>query len=271
MTDRRWLVIVALAGVAMFGLSFVNAWLAHERELRGEGYRWVETMLGAWRTQGMPVLTLAALLALGLGLAALAMARRRGAVPGWLLPAGSVAVLALLLAAAIPIAQEGHASSVRLSLGPLLVVGVVLGAIMVAGSIAVARPSGRFVVALGVAACAIVLAGTAGRWLELQLAEGTGEHWADGSYSRAHVGDHQVETLTIDDGRYRIGDRWAGRWESSGWTVTLDDDPACPESRGAYHVHGEGEADLRFVKVVDTCESGDRAAALEAGIWRREP
>jgi hypothetical protein len=29
-------------------------------------------------------------------------------------------------------------------------------------------------------------------------------------------------------------------------------------------------ADGRFVKVVDTCEDGDRAAALETGIGERE-
>ena len=51
----------------------------------------------------------------------------------------------------------------------------------------------------------------------------------------------------------------------------VDDDPACPDSRGAYHAHGVDDEDLRFVMVVDTCEDGARAADLETGIWERDP
>ena len=29
--------------------------------------------------------------------------------------------------------------------------------------------------------------------------------------------------------------------------------------------------DLRFVKIVDTCRDGERAADLESGIWVRQP
>jgi hypothetical protein len=52
--------------------------------------------------------------------------------------------------------------------------------------------------------------------------------------------------------------------------VTIDNDPACPDARGTYHAHGEGEADLSFVMVVDPCRDGERAADLETGIWERD-
>ena len=105
----------------------------------------------------------------------------------------------------------------------------------------------------------------------LDAREGTGEHWQDGTYTRT-AGDGP-SSLTIEGGRFEIADRWAGTWESSGWTVVLADDPACPDARGTYHAHGEGEGgeDLRFVRVVDICADGARAADLEAGIWERGP
>ena len=80
-----------------------------------------------------------------------------------------------------------------------------------------------------------------------------------------------AETLTIAGDHVTIGDRWEGTWEWSGWTVTVDNDPACPDSRGTYHARDAGEENLRFVKVVDTCAEGARAADLETGIWVRVP
>lgn len=271
MTDRRWLVAVAVAGLTIFALSFVNAWIAHERELRGEGFRLVQIGLGAWRGVGMPVLSAAAVLALLVGLGAFASLRRPAAVAAWLLLAGACVTLALIAAAAWPIGQDGHASSVRLTVGPLVPVGVVLAAVMVVGCAAVARPSSPLVGALVALVVVAVGAGVGARWLGLQWAEGTGQHWDEGSYTRPATAAEPAMTLTIDDGRFSLGDRWSGTWEASGWTVVLDDDPACPGSRGTYHAHGEGESDLRFVKVVDTCEDGARAAALETGIWARDP
>ena len=38
-----------------------------------------------------------------------------------------------------------------------------------------------------------------------------------------------------------------------------------------YHARGAGEEDLRFVKIVDTCQDGARGADLETGIWERVP
>ena len=52
--------------------------------------------------------------------------------------------------------------------------------------------------------------------------------------------------------------------------MVIDDDPACPGSRGTYHAHGEADEGLRFVKVVDTCADGARARDFETGIWLRD-
>jgi hypothetical protein len=271
MSRAAWLAVLAVSGAAFFGLSFVNAWIVHDRELLGEGYRHLETMVGAWRTRGVPVLTVAALLALVVAATAAAgLVRSRPPAGRWLL-LGSVGVAALSVAAAVPIGQSGHASSVDLRVGPLGAAGIGLAAVMALASVAIAAPSGRALA--GFLAGGLVVAGAAVgiRWLDLHAAEGTGAHWADGTYARPAEAGFAAMTLTVEDGRYRLGGRWAGTWEGSGWTVVLDDDPACPDSRGAYHAHGEGDADLRFVKVVDTCEEGARAEALEAGTWRREP
>jgi hypothetical protein len=271
MRRAAWLAVLAVSGASFFGLSFVNAWIVHDRELLGEGYRHLETMVGAWRTRGVPVLSVAAILALAVAaMAAAGLVRRRPPPGRWLL-VGSVGVVALSVAAAVPIGQTGHASSVDLRVGPLGAAGIGLAAVMTVASVAITASS-RTALA-GLLAGGLVVAGAAVgiRWLELHAAEGTGAHWADGSYARPAEGALPAMTLTVEDGRYRLGERWAGTWEGSGWTVVLDGDPACPDSRGAYHAHGEGDADLRFVKVVDTCDEGARAEALEAGIWQREP
>jgi hypothetical protein len=53
--------------------------------------------------------------------------------------------------------------------------------------------------------------------------------------------------------------------------VIIDGDPACPDSRGTYHARDAGDENLYFVKVVDTCADGARAADLETGTWVRVP
>ncbi len=270
MTRGRWLALVALAGLGLFGLSFIGGWLVQDRELTGEGYRSLQTVLSAWGGHGMPWLTVAALTALVVAAAALALAFRRRAPP-WILLVGSAAVLGLVLATAWPVSQVGHASRVDLNPGLPLLVGAVLATAMVVGALAVAWPGRAAAVALTLGTLAIIAGGASGRWMLLQAAEGTGRHWSDGSYSRTATDGEPTETLTIGDGRFMVGDRWAGTWEWSGWTVVLDDDPACPDARGTYHAHGVGESDLRFVKVVDTCLDGARAADLETGTWARQP
>ncbi|HEX5038712.1 MAG TPA: hypothetical protein VFW95_01075 [Candidatus Limnocylindria bacterium] len=270
MTRRRWLVVIAVAGIAIFGLSFVNLWIVHERVVRGEGYRLVHVFLSAWRGVGMPVLTIGVIVALVVALAALgSLGERR--VPAWMLLIGSCVALGLILAVAWPVSQLGHASDVHLSVGLLTAVGAILAVGMVVAAVAMARPSRRVLAAAGAIALVALVGGAAGRWWGLQMAEGTGRHWSEGSYERAATGDEPAETLTIAGEQVTIGDRWRGTWEWSGWTVTIDDDPACPGSRGTYHARDAGEENLRFVKVVDTCADGARAADLEAGIWVRVP
>lgn len=270
MNRDRWLTLVAAAGVMIFALSFVNAWIVHDRELRGEGYRFVQYVLSAWRGVGMPVLTTAALGALALAGWAVA-ARRRPGLATWPLMVGSAVVLGLLVSVAWPISQDGHASSVDLSPGLLLPVGMVLGAAMFRASMAIEQPGRQQRLLLAVVAVVAIVGGAGARHLGLQLAEGTGRHWTEGAYLRAAMDGLPAARLTIEDGTFRVDDRWSGTWEWSGWTVVIDDDPACPGSRGTYHAHGEENEALRFVKVVDTCADGARAAEFETGIWERVP
>jgi hypothetical protein len=268
-TRLRWELVVAAGGLAIFALSFVGGWLIHDREVLGEGYRSAQVALSAWRGPAVPVLTLSVLTALLVGGWA-AAAAWRPVLPRWLLVWGSIVVLGLLLATAVPISQDGHASKVDLTAGPILALGIAAAAIMVAAAGAAELPRRRALAAAG-AACLVLLAGGAGgRWIGLQASEGTGRHWSDGAYTRAATGAEPTETLIIGDGRFTIADRWSGTWEWSGWTVSLDNDPACPDSRGTYHAHGEAADGLRFVKIVDTCRDGARASDLETGIWERD-
>lgn len=270
MTRGRLLALVAGAGLGIFALSFIGGWLVQDRELTGEGYRTLQILLSAWRGHGMPWLTVAALMALALAAWAVVLL---AAVPrpSWPLLVGSAAVLGLVLASAWPVSQVGHASRVDLNPGVLLLAGAVLAIAMLVGALAVERPSRAPAVVLAGVVMVVAAGGAGGRWMLLQAAEGSGRHWSDGSYTRAATGGERTETLTIGDGRFRIGDRWSGSWEWSGWTVVLDNDPACPDARGTYHAHGVGESDLRFVKVVDICVDGERAADLETGTWMRNP
>ena len=98
---------------------------------------------------------------------------------------------------------------------------------------------------------------------------GTGRHWSDGSYERAATDGEPAETLTIAGDRVPIGDRWAGTWEWSGWTVVIDNDPACPGSRGTYHARDAGEENIRFVKVVDTCAEAPRGGPRDGDLDSR--
>ncbi len=270
MTRDRWLWVAVAAGLGVFALSFVNGWIFHDRELRGEGYRQVHVYLSAWRGVAMPVTSAAAIGSLATAAAAgLLLARR--SVPAWLPVLGAALVIGLIVASAAPVTKDGHASTVRLSAWWLLPLGLVLAAVMAAGVLRAVRPSRRVLLAAAALGIVALGAGVGARWIGLQWAEGTGRHWEVGSYTRPPVGDRAELTLTLTGDRFAIGDRFAGDFESSGWTVTLDNDPACPDARGTYHAHGENEADLRFVMVVDPCLDGERAAELEAGIWIRDP
>jgi hypothetical protein len=267
----RLIWLVAGAALALVALSFVQGWIVLDRELRGEGYRSLQIQLSAWRGVAVPVTSAAAVAALTVAFWAVARAlasRMANAATGVV---GSALVVALVAASALPVTQSGHASTVRLTAGPLWPLALALALLMLGASLAVARPSRRVLASAG-GLGVLALAGAAGgRWIGLQLAEGTGQHWEVGSYTRQAVDGQPTETMTLDGTTYVISDRWSGSFESSGWTVVLDADPACPGARGTYHAHGVDDADLRFVKVVDTCLDGARADDLEAGTWTRDP
>ena len=78
MTDRRALLAVAIAGVAIFALSFVNGWIFLDREVRGEGFRHSEILLSAWRSVAIPVLSLAAIIAAATAVAAIVILSETG-------------------------------------------------------------------------------------------------------------------------------------------------------------------------------------------------
>lgn len=270
MTASRALAVIAVLGLAIFGLSFVNGWIVHARELRGEGYRHSVILLSAWRSVAIPVLSVGALVALVTAVAAGARLARIGSVPGWLLAGGSVASLALIGSSLAPIGWDGHAMSIDLRPAPLTWVGLGIAALMVVAMAVAFPPDRRGWAVLAALGAGLLLAGVGGRQLVLTASGPSNQNWSDGTY--VLTAGNRSATLVIDDGSYRIDDRWAGSWEGSeGWTIALDDDPACPGSRGAYHAHGEGArgVDLRFVTIVDTCRDGERSELLESGIWER--
>jgi hypothetical protein len=272
MSRSGWLLFAVVAGAAILGLSFVDAWIVHHRELSGEGYRQVSSVVNAWRSVALPLTSIgvvAAVVAAGASSAALFGWHR---ATQWVGPVASVLALGLLVATLVPVAQDGHASRIQLSAGWAAFTGAALAAGMAIVAVRIARPSPRRAIALAGLALLVLAAGVAGRWAALQAAAAPTEAWAVGSYTRSEAGQDAL-TLDVEDGRYRIGDRWSGGWESHSWTVILMDDPACPDARGAYHAHNVGPdgEDLRFVRVVDTCADGARAVDLETGTWERAP
>jgi len=178
--------------------------------------------------------------------------------------------LALFAASAVPIGQRGHASGVDIGPGWALVVAIGLAAVSVVASLAVDPPHRRAGLALLLVGILTVPAGAAGRVVGLNLAEGDGRHYTDGSYTRT-VATGQVATLTLHDGTYRVGNAWSGSFEGSGLVVALTDDPSCPSVRGSYHVWAAGDGDdTRWETIVDTCADGARAAEI-VGTWARIP
>jgi hypothetical protein len=272
-TVRRALLVVAVAGAAIFVLSFVNGWIVHDREIRGEGFRHSEILLSAWRSVAVPVLSAAAVIAVATAGAAVAMLLRPGVLPVWTLVAGSLGVLALVAATLVPLGWNGHTTSIDLRPGYLAVIGAVLAVAMLIAAWVAADVGRERRAAVATVGLILAVLAVGGRWAVLAVGGPSNQAWEDGTYVRS-ADNLPALTLTIDDGTYRINDRWAGTWEGSGgWTVALDGDPACPDSRGAYHARraGADDEDLRFVKIVDTCQDGERARELEAGIWERQP
>ena len=273
MTDRRALLAVAIAGVAILALSFVNGWIIHDREIRGEGFRHSEVLLSAWRSVAIPVLSLAAILAAATAVGAVVILARPGALPRWLLVAGAVAVVALVASSLVPLSWDGFTMSIDLRPGLLTALGLLLAVVMLVAAWSAAGLGTGALAPLAIGGLVVAGAAVGGRWAVLTVSGPSNQAWEDGAYVRS-ADDLPPLTLKIEDGTYRIDDRWAGTWEGSGgWTITVDGDPACPDARGAYHARpgGEDEADLHFVKIVDTCRDGERASDLESGIWVRQP
>lgn len=269
----RWMVAVAVAAVALVGLSFVDGWIAHDRELRGEGYRFVHVLLHAWEAPAFPVLGVGIALAAVSGAAALWAWRTRSDQAGWASLVSGVVALGVIAATAVPVGQGGRASSVELTAGPISIAGILLAGGMVAAAGLAMRPSRRATGILVLIGLLALAAAVGGRWLVLQQRERTVENWSQGSYARSATAGQPEAILEIGDGTFRISDRWSGTWEGTGLTIVIEADPACPDARGAYHVHDEGESgeDLRFVAIQDPCADGARRAELETGIWLRQP
>ena len=261
------LIVASLAGLAVLGLSFVPAWLVHDRIVLGEGSRRVHIELAAWSSQSRPVLTAAVLLlVLGslLALARLIRVPRLG--PGWGLVA-TCGGLGLVAAGAVPVSQSGHASSVMLTAGWCLAAAIALAAAAVVGAAVAASPT-RLAAAACVALVVIVaIGGWGGRVVELNLTEGTGLHYRLGSYTRTASDGQPTETLAFAATTITVGGRWSGRYEGSGRVVSISDDPACPGVRGSYHVDAAAGGGITWEMIVDTCANGARARDLTTGVW----
>jgi len=261
------LIVASITGFVVAGLSFVPAWLAHDRVVLGEGARHVHVELTAWSSQSWPILSAGVLLLVAGSVLALAqLVRIRHIGPGWGL-SSTCAGLGLLGAGLMPVSQSGHASSVMLTAGWGLVAAVVLAVAAAGGAAVVAAP--RRVVAAACAALVVLggIGGWGGRVVELNLAEGTGLHYHRGSYTRQASDGQPTETLTFGANTISVGSRWSGLYEGSGRVVSLTDDPACPDVRASYHVDEVVGGGITWETIIDTCANGERARDLTTGVW----
>jgi hypothetical protein len=266
--SRTLLILAVASAVAVLLLSFVPGWLIHDRTVLGEGYRHVLVELSAWKTRALPVTGLGVLAMAVAG--AMALGRLAWGIPAWPAQLASVVSLGLLGGSAVPIGQRGHASLVDIGPGWVLLAALGLAGAATVASLLTAMPRRRAGMALALACIIAVPAAAAGRVVALDLAEGNGRHYADGSYTRTNSAG-QAETLTLRDGTYRVDDAWSGRFAGSGLVVALTDDPACPGVRGSYHVWAAGAGDdIRWETIVDTCADGARSAQI-VGTWARTP
>jgi len=189
---------------------------------------------------------------------------------GYLVTGAAAVGLGLILGGTWPVSQSGHASSVAISPGWPLVGAIVLAAVAFGCSLLLVIPTRRLLIGAAVIIVVAAVGGAVGRAIGLDLAEGTGEHWSAGTYTRAATGGQATELLTLQSGHYSVGQRWSGTFEASGNVVILTGDPACPNARGSYHVQAAGtDGDIHWEKIVDLCVA--RAADLQTGIWTRNP
>ena len=181
-TARRATVVIA--GLAVIGLSFVPGWIEHLRVVMGEGPRNIGTPLSAWELESVPVVTGAVLVDGLLVVVSIAGFLRPAAVRGWWVPVLALAAIGLLAGSAWPVGQSGHASSVTLTAGWPLGLAIMLNVVILLASL---RPLAPQPALLGASALALVIVAggaMAGRTLQLNLVEGNGRHWTDGSYTR---------------------------------------------------------------------------------------
>jgi hypothetical protein len=266
----RSLVLLA-AGLGIVLLSIVPAWLLHVRHVGGEGLTTITVVWSAWEGRAWPFLPIGCTLAAVMAAIAVASLVRPASVPRGLLPAVAIACAALLLGSLFPVSQTGFASSVDVTpqwasamAAAVAVLAVVLAAYPL---LATRRWIGAVIVAL------VVLTGAtfAGRVFALNLAEGNGRHYSNGSYTRPASDAEPAESLVIRDGTYRVGERWSGTISGLGLVAVLTDDPACPDARGTYRVSAAGGEDIRWDLIVDLCAGGERARDLTTGTWGRDP
>ena len=266
----------ALAGLALGLLAFVPGWLHHDRILLGEGPRRVYIVLSAWENVAVPFLAAGVVLVVVGSVAPMVWIRRVPEPDRWRAArwtAGALlAGLALMVGSVPPVSQAGHASQV--SVWPSWAVGVGIGLALVSTAVVLAhaRPSRRLL-AVATGMLLVLGAGTWGaRQLQLDLVEGNGQSFSEGSYTRAASGEEPTETMTLQGGRFSVGTRWSGTYEPSGRVVSLVGDPACPAARGSYHVDKAASGTgIRWTLIVDTCAGGERAADLTTGVWERAP
>lgn len=265
------LVLAILAGLGVLVLSLVPGWLEHTREVLGEGSRWVYTVQGAWEREGLPVLGAGVVaLVVVAATAALALARPGTVRVGWLVPLAGVAI-GLLVAGLPPVAQHGHSTNVTLSARWPLALAVALGVIGLGGILVAARPSQVGLIGVVAVLVAVSIGGWGGRFMQLQLVEGTGQFWSEGSYTRTATDGQPTETVTLRAGKFTLGDRWSGEYQPSGRVLSLVNDPACPDVRASYFVNAAAGGGIAWVLIIDTCQNGARAADLTTGIWVRDP
>lgn len=264
---RARLAVAAGGGLAIAVLSVVPAWFEHVRNVGGHGLTAISVTWSAWEGRAWPFGPATVVLAVLVALLALVGLARRDLGRPWLLGAGSLLILGLLLGSLLPLDRLGHASSVHIEPAWALIAASVV-ALAIA---AISWPGrDRRLLGLGMAALVVLTVLTyGGRVVALNLAEGDPRHYADGSYRR-EAGDGQpAETLTIRDGTFSVDGRWWGSLSGRGLVVVLTDDPACPDARGAYRVFAAGDEDIRWDLIVDLCADGERGRDLTTGIWRR--
>jgi len=267
-----WRVLaISAAGLSIVLLSLVPAWLLHVRHVSGEGLTSITVVWSAWEGRAWPFLPIAsAMAAIMSALAAASLVRPPGMRGALLLAVAAVGCAALLFGSLFPVTQTGFASSVHVTAQWGLAVAAAVAALGVVLAALPFRTDRRWIAAIAVALAVLTLATYAGRALALNLAEGDGRHYSNGSYTRPAVDGEPAESLVIRDGTYRVDERWSGTISGLGLVAVLTEDPACPDTRGAYRVFAAGGQDIRWQLIVDLCADGARARDLTTGTWGRD-